>query len=495
MKRRRRGAFTSSPVLIGALTTLVVIVAVVLAYGANTGLPFVPSYTLHVQASNASELQKGDDIDEGGALVGIVSSVTASRTHAGRPVALLNLKLYKNIEPLPTDTSFTVRLKGAIGLKYLSVNRGHASTGFKNNATVPLGHAGSSVDFDQVLDMFGPKTRTGVRKSTIGLGQALAGRGYGLNQAIGAFGPLLADLQPVAANLASSKTDLAGFFEGLNRFTGALGPVASTQAQLFSNLDTTFTALARVSPALRATIAATPPALNATINDSPTIRPFLTDFASLLHQLKPGFATLDTSAPILASTFATGRRTLPGTVAIDNQLVKLSQRLQSYSGSSTVQAGLQRLTKTAGDLRQPLRFLAPVQSGCNYVTLFLRNVSSLLSEHVSQGGFLRFVQIAITDLPGRESEPSHTLYTGKKDQSSGPVHADPYPNTDSPGEVQECSAGHESFVNGKAVVGNPPGNVGDTTEATQGQFSTTTSTTSTTSSSATSTTSTTGGQQ
>jgi hypothetical protein len=106
-----------------------------------------------------------------------------------------------------------------------------------------------------------------------------------------------------------------------------------------------------------------------------------------------------------------------------------------------------------------------VQSSCNYPTLFLRNIASLLSEHVTDGTFLRFVQVAITDLPGRESEPSHKLFDGPVDQSSGPVHSDPYPNTDSPGEVAECSAGNEPFVK-HAVIGNPPGNVGRTTEVT-----------------------------
>ena len=463
--RRRESAFLTSPVLIGALTVLVVIVAVALAYNANTGLPFVPSYDLHVQAADASELQKGDDVNLGGALVGLVSSVTPSRTRSGRPIAVLNLKLYKSVEPLPSNTRFTIRLKGAIGLKYLAVTMGHSAHGLRNGATVPLRQSASAVDFDQVLGMFNPPTRKGVTDSTIGFGEALAGRGYDLNQAIGAFGPLLRDLQPVAVNLASPRTNLAGFFRGLEGFSGALAPVAATQARLFGNLDTTFRALAGVSPALAQTISATPPAFAATIRDTPRIRPFLTDTASLLHQLRPAFATLRTSAPVLADTFAIGKRTLPGTASLDRQTVALAQRLQSYSADPGVQGGLDRLAQTSMALRRPLSFLAPVQSSCNYVTLFLRNTASLLSEHVSEGTFLRFVQIAITDLPGRESQPSSKLYTGKAVQSSGPVHVNPYPNTDSPGQVAECSAGNEPFPH-HAVIGNPTGNVGHLTEKT-----------------------------
>jgi virulence factor Mce-like protein len=464
-RRRPDASVLTSPVLIGALTVLVVIIAVALAYNANTGLPFVPTYNLHIQAHNAEELQRGDGVNEGGALVGIVSSITPTRTKRGTPIAMINLKLYKNVEPLPRDTHFTIRLKGAIGLKYLAVTRGHARKGLPDNATVPISQTTSAVDFDQVLSMFTPPTAKGVQDSTIGFGQALAGEGYNINQAIGAFGPLLSDLRPVAANLASSKSDLGGFFKGLNAFSSALAPVARTQATLFANLDTTFRSIASVAPSLQGTISATPPAFQETIDTGPRIRSFLRDTASLLHQLRPGFATLRTSAPVLADTFQTGARTLPGTASLDQETVALSKRLASFGENPSVQGGLSRLSLTARTLKAPLAFLAPVQSSCNYVTLFLSNTSNLLSEHVSNGTFLRFVQIAITDLPGRESEPSHKAYTGKAVKFSGPLHSDPYPNTDSPGEVKECSAGNEHFTP-SAIVGNPKGNVGLTTEKT-----------------------------
>ncbi len=464
-RRRADASILTSPVLVGALTVLVVIVAVVLAYNANNGLPFVPTYDLHVKVANAEELQRGDDVHEGGALVGLVSSVTPARNAAGRPIAMLNLKLYKSVEPLPRDTTFTIRLKGAIGLKYLAVNRGHAAVGFADNATVPVSQSGASVDFDQVLSMFTPATRKGVQSTTVGFGSALAGRGQSLNETIGALRPLLSALEPVAVNLASPRTHLAGFFRGLETFSSALAPVAGVQAQLFRNLNSTFGAIAPVAPQLAATISATPPAFEETIRDSPRIRSFLLDFGSLLHQVRPGLATLRTSAPVLTDAFSTGARTLPPTASLDTQLVALSKRLSTYSANGSVQGGLDRLSLTAASLKRPLAFLTPVQSVCNYPTLFLRNVASLLSEHVTDGTFLRFVQVAITDLPGRESEPSHKLYTGPVDQSSGPVHSDPYPNTASPGEVAECSAGNEPFVK-KAVVGNPSVNVGKKTEVT-----------------------------
>ena len=172
-------------------------------------------------------------------------------------------------------------------------------------------------------------------------------------------------------------------------------------------------ALARVAvPSLQRTISETPPNFEATIAGSPVIRPFLLDTAALLHDFRPGAKTLTQSAPVLASAFKIGTRTLPPTAGLDKRTVALSKTVAKYSATPGVQQGLDRLTLTASRLQSPLAFLTPVQASCNYVTLFLRNISSLLSEHVSQGGLLRFVQIAIDDIPGAESQPSQKVYTG-----------------------------------------------------------------------------------
>jgi virulence factor Mce-like protein len=465
--RRHEPGIAGNPILIGALTVLVTVVAVYLAYNATNGLPFVPTYTLHVQAANASELTHGDEVNMGGARVGLVQTVRPVRMRDGRPIALLTLQLQNSIKPLPVDSTFTVRLKGAIGLKYLQITLGHADRGWAQNAVVPLRRTTTEVDFDQVLSMFNPPTRVGVQRTTIGFAQALAGRGMDINNAIGAFGPLLRDLRPVAANLAAPSTNLGGFFRSLESYTGALTPVATAQGQLFANLDTTFRALASVAvPSLQNTISDAPPMFDATIANAPVIRPFLTDTAGLFAQLRPGIATLPQSAPVLASAFAIGTRNLPGTAALDKRTVTLAKNTAAYAQNPSVQRGLDRLTLTLARLGPPLAFLTPVQSTCNYVTLFLRNTQSLLSEHVSQGSLLRFVQIAIDDVPGYESEPSSKPFTGTPAGSaSGPLHVNPYPNTASPGETQECAAGNEPYPN-KAVLGNPAGNVGIKTEKT-----------------------------
>ena len=58
MRQQRSAASTlaASPTMVGAVTVLVAIVAVFLAYNANSGLPFVPSYNVSVTLPDAEKL-------------------------------------------------------------------------------------------------------------------------------------------------------------------------------------------------------------------------------------------------------------------------------------------------------------------------------------------------------------------------------------------------------------------------------------------------------
>ena len=466
----------SSPVLIGAVTVLVAIVAVFLAYNANNGLPFVPRYNLHVQVRDATELTQNAEVHlAGGSLVGHVTSIDPGRTASGQPIAVLNLALNKEVQPLPVDSTWDIRLKGTIGLKYLQLTPGTSQQTLPDGATVPVSQTRAEVDLDQVLGMYDKATRAGVVASTIGYGEGLAGRGSGINDAIRAFVPLVTDLGPVARNLASPKTDFGGFFRGLERFSAAVAPVAQPQADLYVNLATTFKSLASVAyPYLQNWISQTPPTFQTVISQAPTIDSFVNDTAGLFQELAPGFATLPQSAPVLAQTFQIGLHTLPPTYtgpnSLNAELTNLARSLANYSNNTTVQAGLDRLTLTAQSLQSPLAFLTPVQATCNYVTLFLRNTSNLLSDPVATGTRLRFTPVAIDDVPGAESVPSQKVFTTpdtNQGDAHGPLHVDPYPNTASPGQTNECSAGNEPYSGLSATIGNPAGNVGTKTEVTK----------------------------
>jgi ABC-type transporter Mla subunit MlaD len=94
--REGRRQLAASPVLIGAATVLVAIVAVFISYNANQGLPFVPTYKLDVEVPNAAKLVKGNEVRAGGFRVGVVDGIHAVRRTVGgkeRTFALLELNI------------------------------------------------------------------------------------------------------------------------------------------------------------------------------------------------------------------------------------------------------------------------------------------------------------------------------------------------------------------------------------------------------------------
>src|SRR2546421_10952933 len=120
----------ASPVLVGAVTVLIVIVGVYLAYNANAGLPFVPTYDLNAELPNGAKLVPGNDVRLGGFRVGSIDEIKpiTKQLPSGRSqtVALVKMKLDKTVEPLARDTTAAIRMRSALGLKYLQIIPGHA---------------------------------------------------------------------------------------------------------------------------------------------------------------------------------------------------------------------------------------------------------------------------------------------------------------------------------------------------------------------------------
>src|SRR5947209_20517991 len=126
MRRRRRpaAAIVANPVLVGAVTTLVVVVAVFLAYNANNGLPFVPTRSLNVQVTNGAELVPGNEVRSGGFRIGVVQDMTPSKLSDGKVGAILKLKLDQKFGAVPVDSRVVIRPRSALGLKYVEFERG-----------------------------------------------------------------------------------------------------------------------------------------------------------------------------------------------------------------------------------------------------------------------------------------------------------------------------------------------------------------------------------
>src|SRR4051794_35015565 len=312
MRGGRAGSLAASPTLVGAVTVLVVVVAVFLSYQANQGLPFVPTYKLSAELSNADTLVPGNDVRIGGIRGGQIKTVEPETVdNAPCPndptrrctsqVAKVNMELNQDIDPLPENSTLVVRSKSALGLKYLEIDRGNSSQGFKPGATIPLTAARPEpVEIDQVFNMFDDPTRVAIQQNLLEFGNALAGRGVDLNEAIGQLKPLVQLLNPVMRNLADPNTGLSKFVSALSNTAAEVAPVAQIQGQLFADLDTTFAAFARVSrPFIQESISRSPAAEDAAINSLPATRPFLANTGKPFAELTPGFVAIAPRAKAL----------------------------------------------------------------------------------------------------------------------------------------------------------------------------------------------------
>ena len=64
MRGRGTASIVASPVLVGAVTVLIVVVGVFLAYNANNGLPFVPTCELTSWPACSVELTASRTVSE-----------------------------------------------------------------------------------------------------------------------------------------------------------------------------------------------------------------------------------------------------------------------------------------------------------------------------------------------------------------------------------------------------------------------------------------------
>jgi ABC-type transporter Mla subunit MlaD len=457
--RNRSGiqGVASSPILVGAVTILVVIVAVFLAYNANNGLPFVSTYNLKAQVPNADALVKGNEVRIGGVRVGIVKSVVPVQLENGGVAAELSLNLDKSAEPLPVDSTLMIRPKSALGLKFLQITPGDSEKGFKAGETIPLVAAKPEpVDIDQFFDMFDEPTRDAIRQNQAGFGNALAGRGPQLNEAFGALRRLAESAQPVLRSLVAPSTDFDGFWRALEALSATVAPVAETQAQLFVALDRTFAAFARVArPFIQETIEKSPPTLDVVNADLPALRPFLHDSERFFAALKPGVKALAETSPIIADSLHAGVPVLNQTPVLNNQLQPTAEALVDFQNAPGVFNGLDLLTDTNRLLKPSLRFIAPAQTTCNYLTLTFRQIMSATRQGNENGNWLQFIAFAPPEGPNSESGQA-SAPANDPSSSENHLHWNPYPQTAAPGQNAVCEAGNEKYVRGQTIIGRSP---------------------------------------
>jgi virulence factor Mce-like protein len=455
--RRRRHATVFSPVLVGALTTLVVVGAVYLAYTANSGLPFVPTRQLDVQLENGANLVPGNEVRSGGFRVGVVRDMAPVTLPGGRVGARLTLKLDRAFGAVPADSRVTVRPRSALGLKYVELQRGASKRMLRDGATLPRRQTRIPVEIDEIFNMFDEPTRRASQENLVGFGDALNGRGADLNDTIGQAPELLGRLTTVMANLGDPRTDVQGFIRELDDAARVIAPVSRTNARLFTTMADTFGALSRDPQALEATIAKAPATLDAGTRSFRAQRPFLEHTAALSSDLGAAAGELRRALPDVNVALQAATPVQRRMIELNEPLQQALDALDRLVRAPQTNGSLRGLQATVGTLNPQLRFLGPYITVCNYWNFWW----TMLAEHMSAPDDTGSSQRALLNMSGGEPGTDHVGASGANEFAHGEgeppdgaeqhLHANFYgPAVTADGKA-DCAAGQTGYV----FAGNP----------------------------------------
>jgi phospholipid/cholesterol/gamma-HCH transport system substrate-binding protein len=359
-----------------------------LAFGGAT--PLKPQgYRFQVSFGEATQLAHEADVRISGVPVGKVKDVVTDK-QTGRSNATIELK--PEYAPLPADSKAILRQKTLLGETYVELTPG-TSSGRKvpDNGHLATGQVADTVELDEILRTFDPKTRAAFGTWIQGQAQSLQGRGQDLNAALGTLPGFAQDTEKVLEILNSQKAGIrqvvrngGAVFDALSQRDGQLAGlitnsnrVFATTAERGADLQATFKALPTFEKESRTT-------LTRLSKFSANANPVVTDLRPAAKQLSPTLQQLAASAPDLKALFRdlgplidASKKGLPATTEFLDQLHPL---LAEFDG--------------------PLKQLNPILDGAGLykseLTAFFANATAATQATAAVAG---------------SSEPAHYLRT------------------------------------------------------------------------------------
>lgn len=441
---RRRTFLAGSPVLVGAATILVALVAILLSYNANSGLPFIQTYDITARVADAKKLTTGVDVRIGGKRVGQINGITAEATKDHRTFyAQLDLKLDQTVAELPADTKLRIRPKSIIGAKYVELIPGTSKKTIPIGGVIQEDQTSASVDLDEVTGLFDSGLRQSFRGVIKEASNGVAGRGAEFNQALAILPDVLEKASRFLRTVSDPRTDLGGLIRGADATTQAVLPVTGDLGRLLVGARITFEALAAESPALAQVLQLTPGTLTEAQRASRELTPVLRDAAALARELRPGTEQLPATVKALHGVTVHGVPVLQRAPVLGKELEATLKTLDKNLSQESTTASLVMLKPIAEELLPTLRTVVPAQTRCNYVGLFARNAGDVVGEGDRNGNWFRLILLL---------SPAQML--GKAATPEPDLHYNVYPDADK----GTCELGNERYLPGRRLgpVGGGP---------------------------------------
>jgi ABC-type transporter Mla subunit MlaD len=285
-KQRSRAFLTT----IGVLGIVLAAGTFYIGYQAAYTVPGRGYYNIHAQFDNAENLANHYEIRQGGVRIG---QLLHPRVKDGK--ALVDLRIDDKYGPLRSDSQLAIRLRSAVGVRYLEVIPGKRGEVIPDGGT--LHTKKSPVALDRVLSMFDAPTRERTRELLNQLGAGTLSRGGDLNEAIKTAPSFLTGL----GSVTRAVTEREG---AMSRFIGSSDAAADAfdGDEIGSGFDPERRALAPFNDArddVQRTLDSAPAALASLRATLPRVGGLLDEVGRLARQGRP---TLTLAPPALRST-------------------------------------------------------------------------------------------------------------------------------------------------------------------------------------------------
>ena len=227
------------------------------------------SYQIKVPVEEATQLAEQSDVRISGVNVGKVTDIELP-PDGGQAVATLSLE--ERFAPLPADVRAMLRAKTLLGETYIEITPGtEDGPKLAEGATLPAAQVAPTVELDEILRTFDPKTRAALRTWLRDSATAIEGR---------------------APSLSSSFALLAPTFSGFDKIFRTLNTQEVAVRQLFANGATTFDALSSRRGQLRSLIESSNTVLQTTASRDQDLIAIFKAFPTFLDESRLTLARL-----------------------------------------------------------------------------------------------------------------------------------------------------------------------------------------------------------
>jgi ABC-type transporter Mla subunit MlaD len=338
--------------LVGVGGILAAAVSAFIGYQASYKVPGRSYYNLKAEFTHAENLANHYEVRIGGLRAG---KILHPRVSHGK--ALVDVRLLSEFKPLLSDSQLRIRLRSAVGVRYVEIVPGTKGRPLADGDTLPVSQTSRPVALDQVLGTFDPSTREQTQELLTQLGAGAAGRGEDVNDAFARAPGFLSDLGDVSGTITARPGAVRNFVRSAGAAANAFDPVRVQLAGGFSPEAAALRPFSERADAVGGTLAEAPTTLAELRTGLPSVRRLVGEVGGLAREGRPALAAapgaLDETSRLLRAAQPALRRadrTLAlAQRAVDPSLTLLAQVRPVLPAIDTALDALAPTVRTVGD--------------------------------------------------------------------------------------------------------------------------------------------------